>query len=66
MARVTVKNKDLAFAMKIFGHISFETRKDMKKHEYYLRPGLKAKLKSKEAQRAKQKQKKFLTEKAAV
>jgi small subunit ribosomal protein S21 len=61
MAKIIVRNKDLGAALKIFGHVSNETRRDTKKHEYYLRPGLRAKEKSKEALRFKQKQKKFMT-----
>jgi small subunit ribosomal protein S21 len=66
MAKIVVKNNDLNTALKIFSHTSSETRRDLKKHEYYLRPGMRAVEKSKEAQRFKQKQKRFLTEKKVV
>ncbi|GMO14672.1 MAG: hypothetical protein Ta2E_05150 [Mycoplasmoidaceae bacterium] len=48
MAKVIVKG-DFNDSMKRFSHVGFETKKDVKKHEYYLRPGLKRVEKSKEA-----------------
>jgi small subunit ribosomal protein S21 len=48
MAKVIVKGS-FDDAMKRFSHITFETKKDAKKHEFYLRPGLKRMEKSKEA-----------------
>lgn len=53
MAKVIVKNADLNEAMKKFGRIMAETRKIARGHEYYLRPGLKAKEKAKAATRFK-------------
>ncbi|MDR2557466.1 MAG: 30S ribosomal protein S21 [Mycoplasmataceae bacterium] len=49
MAKVEVKNIEFNDALKKFSHITSETKRSMRKHEYYLRPGLKAKEKSKEA-----------------
>ncbi len=49
MAKVVVKNDDLNDAMKKFARIMANTRKVAKAHEYYLRPGLKAKEKQKNA-----------------
>jgi small subunit ribosomal protein S21 len=57
MAKVVVKNGDFAEALRKFGHITSETRKTSKRHEYYLRPGLRAKEKSKEALKANAKRK---------
>ncbi len=57
MAKVIVKNDNLNDAMKKFSRIMSETRKVARSHEYYLRPGLKAVEKSKNA--AKYNRKKF-------
>lgn len=46
--KVHVKG-DFNDAMKKFSNITNDTRKTMKRHEYYLRPGLRQKEKSKEA-----------------
>ena len=51
MAKVVVKDNDLNEAMKKFGRIMADTRRIAKSHEYYLRPGLKAAEKSKNAAR---------------
>lgn len=51
MAKVVVKNDDLNEAMKRFGRITADTRRVARAHEYYLRPGLKAKEKQKNAAR---------------
>lgn len=55
MQKVIVKDGDLNDAMKKFSRISAETRKAAQAHTYYLRPGLKAKEKSKNAQKRKYK-----------
>ncbi|MDR0545858.1 MAG: 30S ribosomal protein S21 [Mycoplasmataceae bacterium] len=49
MAKVIIKDGDVADGFRRFSRITTETRKDAKRHEYYLRPGLRAKEKSKEA-----------------
>lgn len=49
MAKVIVKNDDLNEAMKHFSRITADTRRIARSHEYYLRPGLKAKEKQKNA-----------------
>lgn len=49
MAKVIVVNNDLETAMKEFKRISSEIRRTKKKYDYYLRPGLKAREKSKNA-----------------
>jgi len=51
MAKVIVKDGDLNDALKKFSRIAAETRRSAKRHEYYLRPGLRAKEKSKEARK---------------
>ncbi|MDD6145361.1 MAG: 30S ribosomal protein S21 [Malacoplasma sp.] len=51
MAKVIVKDDNLNDAMKKFTRIMSETRKVARNHEYYLRPGLKAKEKAKNAAR---------------
>lgn len=48
---VIVEDNDLEKALKKFKRISNETKKDSKRHEYYLRPGLRRKEKSKEARK---------------
>lgn len=48
---IVVENGDLEKAIKKFKRIANETKKDSKRHKYYLRPGLRAKEKSKEASR---------------
>ena len=55
MQKIIVKDGDINDAMKKFSRVSAETRKTKQRHEYYLRPGLKAKEKSKEAQKRKYK-----------
>jgi small subunit ribosomal protein S21 len=51
MPKVVVKNGELNEALKRFSRITAETRRVAKRHEYYLRPGLRAKEKSKEARK---------------
>ncbi|MDR3249923.1 MAG: 30S ribosomal protein S21 [Mycoplasmataceae bacterium] len=63
MAKVVVKN-NFDESMRIFSHITSETRKDAKKHEYYLRPGLRRLEKSKEAMKTKAKARKRFIKKA--
>jgi small subunit ribosomal protein S21 len=48
MAKVIVKG-DFNEAARRFSHITMETKKAAKRHEYYLRPGLRKLEKSKEA-----------------
>jgi small subunit ribosomal protein S21 len=55
MAKIIVKGGDVNDALRRFSRVASETRKTAKKYEYYLRPGLKAKEKSKEARRFKKK-----------
>jgi small subunit ribosomal protein S21 len=55
MPKVIVKDGEINEALKKFGRIASETRKAAKRHEYYLRPGLRAKAKSKEALKYKKK-----------
>ncbi|MDR0985591.1 MAG: 30S ribosomal protein S21 [Mycoplasmataceae bacterium] len=55
MPKVVVKDGELNEALKRFSRITSETRKVAKKHEYYLRPGLRAKEKSKEARKFRKK-----------
>ena len=43
MPKVEVKNGDLEMALKSFKRITSETEKCCKKHEFYLRPGLRRK-----------------------
>ncbi|MDR0739774.1 MAG: 30S ribosomal protein S21 [Mycoplasmataceae bacterium] len=56
MPKIIVKDGELNEALKRFSRITAETRRVAKRHEYYLRPGLRAKEKSKEARKF---QKKF-------
>jgi len=49
--RIIVKNKDVEAALRNFKRITSETRKDTKKHEFYLRPGLRLREKSKLAEK---------------
>lgn len=49
MPKVEVKNGDLEAALKSFKRITSETEKCRKRHEFYLRPGLRAKEKEKAA-----------------
>lgn len=49
MPKVEVKNGDLESALKNFKRITSETEKSKKKHEFYLRPGLRRKEKEKAA-----------------
>ena len=57
MAKIIVKDDNLNDAMKKFSRIMVETKKVARAHEYYLRPGLKAKEKQKAAARYKSKRK---------
>jgi small subunit ribosomal protein S21 len=63
MAKVLVKGS-FDESMKKFSHITFETKKDAKKHEFYLRPGLKRIEKSKEALKTNAKARKRQSKKA--
>ncbi|MCV3743693.1 30S ribosomal protein S21 [Ureaplasma sp. ES3154-GEN] len=49
MSRGVSVEGDLEKALKKFKRISNETKKDSKRHEYHLRPGLRKKEKIKEA-----------------
>ncbi|WP_031489187.1 30S ribosomal protein S21 [Ureaplasma canigenitalium] len=49
MSRGVLVEGDLEKALKKFKRISNETKRDSKRHEYYLRPGLRKKEKTKEA-----------------
>ncbi|GHU49385.1 hypothetical protein FACS189459_0770 [Bacilli bacterium] len=51
MSKVIVKDGDINLALKRFSRIGFETKKIAKKHEYYLRPGLRMVEKQKEARK---------------
>ncbi|MDR0825972.1 MAG: 30S ribosomal protein S21 [Mycoplasmataceae bacterium] len=51
MSKIVVKNGEVNEALKKFTRITAETRRSSKRHEYYLRPGLRAKEKSKEARK---------------
>lgn len=51
MPKVIVKNGDLNDALKKFSRITSETRKAKSRHDFYLRPGLRKKEKSKLAQK---------------
>lgn len=55
MSRTIVVENDLEQAIKKFKRISNETRRDFRKHEYYLRPGLRRKEKEKEARNKRRK-----------
>jgi small subunit ribosomal protein S21 len=55
MPKVQVKDGELVDALKRFSRITSETRRAAKRHEYYLRPGLRAKEKSKEARKFRRK-----------
>ncbi|MBQ6970475.1 30S ribosomal protein S21 [bacterium] len=55
MQKIVVKDGDLNTAMKKFSRITAETRRARQSHLFYLRPGLKAKEKSKNAQKRKYK-----------
>ncbi|MEF9985038.1 MAG: 30S ribosomal protein S21 [Malacoplasma sp.] len=49
MPKVEVKNGDIETALRNFKRITSETEKSRKKHEFYLRPGLRKKEKEKAA-----------------
>ncbi|MDR0857397.1 MAG: 30S ribosomal protein S21 [Mycoplasmataceae bacterium] len=59
MSKIIVKDDNVNDAIKKFGRITSETRRSMKRHEYYLRPGMRAVEKSKEAKKFASKRKKF-------
>ncbi len=50
---IVVENGDLEKAIKRFKRIANETKRDSKRHQYYLRPGLRLKEKQKEARKHK-------------
>ena len=47
--KVAVRNGDVEQALRNFKRITSETRKNSKRHEFYLRPGLRQKEKEKAA-----------------
>ncbi|MGL4948338.1 MAG: 30S ribosomal protein S21 [Mycoplasma sp.] len=49
MSRTIVVEADLEISLKKFKRILNETKRDFRKHEYYLRPGLRRMEKEKEA-----------------
>jgi small subunit ribosomal protein S21 len=51
MSKIIVKENELEMALKRFTRITSENKRVVKKHEYYLRPGLKAVEKSKDARK---------------
>lgn len=55
MPKVKVVDGDVEGAIRKFKRIAGETRRNAVRHEYYLRPGLRAREKSKLAQRKAQK-----------
>lgn len=55
MSRTIVVDTDLEVALKKFKRISNETKRDFRKNEYYLRPGLRRMLKEKEAMKKRKK-----------
>lgn len=55
MSRTIIVDTDLEQAIKRFKRISNETRRDFRKHEFYLRPGLRRMEKEKEALRKRKK-----------
>lgn len=57
LPKVIVKNNDIEQALKQFKRVTSETRKNSKKHEFHLRPGLRKKEKEKAA--AKKRKAKF-------
>jgi small subunit ribosomal protein S21 len=58
MAKIEVKKSDdFVEVLKKFGQTTSETRRVAKRHEYYLRPGLKAKFKIEEAKKVRAKSK---------
>jgi small subunit ribosomal protein S21 len=57
MSKVIVKDGNFNDAMRRFSRITSETRKSAKRHEYFLRPGLRKVEKSKEALKTKAKRK---------
>ncbi len=56
MSRTIIVDGELELAIKRFKRIANETRRDFRKHEYYLRPGLRRMEKQKLARK---KQKKY-------
>ena len=54
MSRTIIVENDLEVALKKFKRISNETKRDFRKNEYYLRPGLR-RMKEKEAQKKRRK-----------
>lgn len=50
---IVVENNDIEKAIKRFKRIANETKRDTKRHEYYLRPGLRLKEKQKAARKHK-------------
>lgn len=55
MSKTVPVEADLEIALKKFKRISNETKRDFKKHEFYLRPGLRRMEKEKEAQKKRKK-----------
>jgi small subunit ribosomal protein S21 len=59
MPKIVIKDgENIESALKRFKRVSSETKREVKKHEFHLRPGLKRKEKSKEAQKRQRKAKK--------
>lgn len=50
---VNIENGDLEKGIKKFRRIANETKRDTKRHDFYLRPGLRKKEKQKEARKHK-------------
>ncbi|MGL4647360.1 MAG: 30S ribosomal protein S21 [Mycoplasmoidaceae bacterium] len=51
MPKIEVRNGDVEQALRNFKRITSETRKNSKRHEFYLRPGLRKKEKEKAAEK---------------
>ncbi len=49
MPKIEVRNGDVEQALRNFKRVTSETRKNSKRHEFYLRPGLRKKEKEKAA-----------------
>lgn len=56
MPKIIVRDGDVDQALRNFKRITSETRKNSKRHEFYLRPGLRKKEKEKLAAKKRRKQ----------
>ena len=56
MPKIIVRDGDVEQALRNFKRITSETRKNCKRHEFYLRPGLRKKEKEKLAAKKRRKQ----------